>query len=115
MNKTSMYTNRIIIALRAFYARIKALWQAVIVKCKPAPKKVIQGVIFLEQGKTLNTEIYLGQTIHLEPFGNCKADPQTCVHAPIERISIGKRTIVITAKGVVITFVGTILRTIYER
>ena len=108
MSKAYMFAQSVLKALRAF-------WRAVVSRFTPAPKKTIQGVIFLEQGKTLNTEIYLGQTIHIEPFGNCKADPQTCVHALIERIVVGKRTIMITAKGVIITFAGTILRTTYER
>jgi hypothetical protein len=115
MNWTHMYANRIIISLRATYARIKAFLRAVVIAYLHKKNMTIQGVIFLEQGKQLNTEIYVGQTIHIEPFGNCTADPRTCVHAPIERIIVGKRTVMITAKGMVTTFVGTEIRTIYER
>ena len=115
MSRTYMYAQSVLIALNAFYARIKAFLRAVVKRFTPEPEKILSGVIFLEQGKQLNTEIYLGQTIHLEPFGNCNADPRTCVHATIESIFAGSRTVMITAKGMVTTFVNVEIRTKFER
>ena len=115
MNRIYISAQSILIALRASYARIKAFLLALVRKYVFKPKKHIYGIVFQEQGKQSNTGIYLGQTIHIEPFGDCLSNPQTCVHAPIEKILVGKRTVLVTAKGMVITYVDVTIKTINER
>lgn len=96
---------------RKVYNRIRAILKRIFHR---EPKPQVFGIIFLENGKNQITEIYIGQTMHIEPFGACKADA-SCVHEEIEHIIPGKGTITVATKGTAIVFVDVTIRQIYER